>query len=657
VAELRIELLGGFRVTVAGRAVPDSAWRRRRPAALVKLLALAPGHRLHREQVMDALWPDLDPPAAAANLRKAVHHARRAIAPDLIVSSGDVLCLASDELWLDVDAFRAAAGEARRGNEPAAYAHAVELYRDGLLPDDRYEDWALERRDELEAEFLSLLDELAAMLEARGDLDGAARALRRVVALQPLQEEAYARLMRLHALAGRRSEALGTYERLSAELGTEPSPETQRLYEEIRAKQTAEPELSAELWERVADLRVVSGDTAGAAKAFAAALDGVGSPEAASRMRRKTAGAWLMQHDAEQAELHLRAAESLAPDPAERGRLACLRAHQSWLRGDLDSARKFAEEARDLARVHGDPADVAAAHEALAIVSHLRGDWRRGLEVEIERLAVDGEGSAQLARVFDIHHCIGQYHLYGDGLADTVEEYARRTLALAQDAGAVRAQAFAWCLLGEALLLRARWDEAAGCLERSCELHDALGTTTAGLPWQRLAELAVCRGAPEDADAFLRRAAATATVSPMAMHLWGRIHATAAFAALERGDPESAVGSVRAAGDAAARYGDCPSCSVLLNPIAAEAYAALGDVAGAELHAESAARVRDLFDSSAWRAMAESAAGSAEAARGETARAQNRFEAAAALYERAGQPYWVERSRRQAGNVAGTASR
>ena len=41
-AELRIELLGRFRVTLGSRAVPDEAWRRRKPAALVKLLALAP---------------------------------------------------------------------------------------------------------------------------------------------------------------------------------------------------------------------------------------------------------------------------------------------------------------------------------------------------------------------------------------------------------------------------------------------------------------------------------------------------------------------------------------------------------------------------------------------------------------------------------------
>lgn len=65
-AEVRIELLGGFRVTSEGRAIPEEVWRRRKTAALLKLLALAPRHRLHRDQVMDVLWPELTPGAAAA---------------------------------------------------------------------------------------------------------------------------------------------------------------------------------------------------------------------------------------------------------------------------------------------------------------------------------------------------------------------------------------------------------------------------------------------------------------------------------------------------------------------------------------------------------------------------------------------------------------
>ena len=56
---VRITLLGGFSADVGHGPVDPSAWRRRHAAALVKVLALAPGRRLHREQLMDMLWPEL----------------------------------------------------------------------------------------------------------------------------------------------------------------------------------------------------------------------------------------------------------------------------------------------------------------------------------------------------------------------------------------------------------------------------------------------------------------------------------------------------------------------------------------------------------------------------------------------------------------------
>src|SRR5215204_6352592 len=76
---VEIRVLGGFEVSVDGRRVPAPAWQQRRASELVKLLALAPRNRLHREQVIDALWPDLPPDAGAANLRKAAHYARAAL--------------------------------------------------------------------------------------------------------------------------------------------------------------------------------------------------------------------------------------------------------------------------------------------------------------------------------------------------------------------------------------------------------------------------------------------------------------------------------------------------------------------------------------------------------------------------------------------------
>src|SRR5215217_4583938 len=56
---VRIRLLGSFSVSVGDRTIEQSEWRLKKVASLIKLLALAPAHQLHREQLMDLLWPDL----------------------------------------------------------------------------------------------------------------------------------------------------------------------------------------------------------------------------------------------------------------------------------------------------------------------------------------------------------------------------------------------------------------------------------------------------------------------------------------------------------------------------------------------------------------------------------------------------------------------
>src|SRR5258705_13742728 len=74
---LRIALLGGFRVWIDSRLIPDEAWKRRKVQTLVKLLALASRHCLHKEQLMELLWPNAEMEAARNNLRQTLHLARR----------------------------------------------------------------------------------------------------------------------------------------------------------------------------------------------------------------------------------------------------------------------------------------------------------------------------------------------------------------------------------------------------------------------------------------------------------------------------------------------------------------------------------------------------------------------------------------------------
>jgi predicted ATPase/DNA-binding SARP family transcriptional activator/DNA-binding CsgD family transcriptional regulator len=236
---MRIRVLGDFEVSVGPRTINDASWRLRKAASLVKLLALAEGHRLHREQAMDLLWPDHAKKDASNNLRGALHAARRTIDTAggslYLASEGASLVLCRESLWVDVDAYEEAAIAARHTKTPSAYQAAIELYAGGLLPQDRHEAWAEGRREELRRLYLELLAEMASLYEEQEDFGPSIRALQRAISEEPAGVQTHADLMRLYALSGRHREAMVQYERLRRLLPGEPAAATRRLLEEIRA--------------------------------------------------------------------------------------------------------------------------------------------------------------------------------------------------------------------------------------------------------------------------------------------------------------------------------------------------------------------------------------------------------------------------------------
>ncbi len=121
---VHITLLGGFAVTVDDVAVPEKLWTRRHAAALVKVLALAPDRRLHREQIIDLVWPDDTIDEAAPKLHKAAHFARRAIGvqSSLVLRGESVALLPDAEATVDVIQFELLARRARADDDATAAA-------------------------------------------------------------------------------------------------------------------------------------------------------------------------------------------------------------------------------------------------------------------------------------------------------------------------------------------------------------------------------------------------------------------------------------------------------------------------------------------------------------------------------------------------------
>ncbi|WP_448955227.1 AfsR/SARP family transcriptional regulator [Labrys neptuniae] len=231
--DVNVQLLGRFSVTVDGQSTTETDWRRSRSVTLVKLLALAPRHRLHREQVMETLWPDLAPEAAAANLRKAVHFARQTLqAAGMIGLNGEVLSLAPEAaLTIDLERYEAAAAAALKARDPVVCAELAGSYGGELLPDDRYAEWTQEPRDRLQALHIQVLK--------------CAGLWQEVVKVDPLDQDAVRVLMRSALDGGNRSEAIRLFqtlrERLRVDMGLGPDRSTVSLYEQAVAPGEAEP--------------------------------------------------------------------------------------------------------------------------------------------------------------------------------------------------------------------------------------------------------------------------------------------------------------------------------------------------------------------------------------------------------------------------------
>src|SRR5438128_2477217 len=257
---LRLAVLGPPEVYHDGSRL---SFALRKAQALLLYLAVEGGQH-PRSKLAALLWPDSEAADARRTLRSALGLLRSLLADSdsapaqhtHLLSQGELIGLnpqAPLELDLAVvqqassaaQRFATLPSEHQRAALVAQLQQALALVRgpvlDGfwLREETGFDEWVQQEQQQWQVRVQLLYERLSSWQEAGGELEQARVTLTRWLALDPLQEEAYRRLMRTHQALGDATAALQVYAtlqaRLANELRDEPSADTVALAEHIRA--------------------------------------------------------------------------------------------------------------------------------------------------------------------------------------------------------------------------------------------------------------------------------------------------------------------------------------------------------------------------------------------------------------------------------------
>ncbi|HSK58170.1 MAG TPA: AAA family ATPase, partial [Actinomycetospora sp.] len=228
-----------------------------RAESVLALLLLEGGGPLPRASVASAIWPDSTDAQARTNLRHVLHDLRHGlpsidryleVGPHELRLRPDVPLRTDVTLLEDLLSDRGPATDDRDVARLHALREAVALGAGELL-EDHDDEWLREHRERLRRGLHDALAELVTLCERSGAVDEAVRHAERLRRADPLREDAYRLLMRLHAARGDRARAARVYHQcastLEHELGVGPSPDTRAAYDALLPVPTSAGEVPA----------------------------------------------------------------------------------------------------------------------------------------------------------------------------------------------------------------------------------------------------------------------------------------------------------------------------------------------------------------------------------------------------------------------------
>ena len=212
----RVQLFGSFRLLVGDEDI-DLKSLRPRVRSLVRFLALNSGKLVHREALLDALWPNAGFDSGRSNLHTAISAARQVLEPFSVTIEREAdsyrLVTPPDTTW-DTTEFQTALHSAHRarstGDSARAYddfARALALYADDLLTEEGPSEWIVAHRDRLRYEAVNAAIAAAEIALANDRHSDVIAACERAVVLDPCADRAWRLMTSAFERSGSRASA------------------------------------------------------------------------------------------------------------------------------------------------------------------------------------------------------------------------------------------------------------------------------------------------------------------------------------------------------------------------------------------------------------------------------------------------------------------
>jgi LuxR family maltose regulon positive regulatory protein len=242
---------GQFKLQREGEAVGFSGKAQRKPMDLLRALIAFGGREVSEDRLTEALWPRIDADSAHRSFTTTLHRLRKLLGEDkaLVVKEGR-LSLDGRYCWVDSWALEETLTQIDQllaqpwdridtGQLDELASGLLTLYQGPFMGSEPDRTWYLTAREQLRNRCLRSLAGIARYWEETDQCSKAIEYYQKALEADALAEGFYRHLMVCYQKLGCRAEAIETYHRcrktLTTMLHVEPSPETQAVYEALRA--------------------------------------------------------------------------------------------------------------------------------------------------------------------------------------------------------------------------------------------------------------------------------------------------------------------------------------------------------------------------------------------------------------------------------------